>query len=164
MSKKDVLSFTQEHEELWKFIKFSFAGVSSTIVEFGVYFFLIYVPFRDLRADPYTFLQIFHYDGIGYMWAFLISTTIGYAIAFVINRKTTFHADANPTISIVLYILMVVFTIFVTTWLGIQLIDWFKGKGWEAIGDIAVKPFVALLATVWSYPLNRFVIHRKKKD
>ena len=52
------------------------------------------------------------------MWAFIVSTSIGYAIAFVLNRKVTFKADANPTLSIILYILMVLFTICATTLIG----------------------------------------------
>ncbi len=155
--------FTEKYPELWKFIKFSIAGVLSTIVELAVYYILIYVVFRDTPKEPYKFL-IFEYDGIGYMWAFLVSTTIGYAIAFVINRKTTFHADSNPVFSIAIYILMVIFTIFATTWIGIQLIDWATAAGHAGLGESLSKPFVALLATAWSYPINRFVIHRKKKQ
>ncbi len=97
------------------------------------------------------------------MWAFIVSTSIGYAIAFVLNRKVTFQADANPTLSIILYILMVLFTICATTLIGNAVITFFTQRGMATFGDIIGKPFAALLATVWTYPCNRFLIHRKKK-
>ena len=88
---------------------------------------------------------------------------LGFAIAFVLNRKVTFQADANPTLSIILYILMVLFTICATTLIGNAVITFFTQRGMATFGDIIGKPFAALLATVWTYPCNRFLIHRKKK-
>ena len=75
----------------------------------------------------------------------------------------TFKADANPTLSIILYILMVLFTICATTLIGNAVITFFTQRGMATFGDIIGKPFAALLATVWTYPCNRFLIHRKKK-
>lgn len=161
MSKEN--GFTQKHGELWKFIKFSIAGGLSTIVELIIYYVLQGVVFKDLNTEPFKFL-IFEYQGIGYMWAFLISTTIGYLIAFVLNRKVTFQADANPVMSMFLYVLMVIFTIFATTWMGTALLDVFISHDLRSVGEIVVKPLVAMVATVWTYPTNRFIIHRKKKE
>ena len=101
-------SFTSKHAELWKFIKFSFAGGLSTIVELVIHYILQAWVFQPLNDGPFQF-WIFPFEGKGYMWAFIVSTSIGYAIAFVLNRKVTFQADANPTLSIILYILMVLF-------------------------------------------------------
>ncbi|MDL2220744.1 GtrA family protein [Eubacteriales bacterium OttesenSCG-928-N14] len=156
-------SFWQRHPELFKMLKFTFASGFSTIVELIIYYVLQGVVFASLNTTPFKF-WIFEYDGIGYMWAFLISTTIGYAIAFVLNRKVTFHADANPTLSIVLYIIMVLFTIVVTTWMGTALMHWFISIGKRSLGEAIAKPIVALVAVLWTYPLNRFVIHRNKKE
>lgn len=97
------------------------------------------------------------------MWAYLISTTIGYLLAFIFNRKITFKADANPVVSMVLYIIMVVFTICVTTVLGPWITTLFIENGMKTLGEIITKPIVALIPTIWTYPLNRFVIHRHKK-
>ena len=113
--------------------------------------------------DTEETLDLMFYRPIGYMWAFLISTTIGYAIAFILNRKATFKADANPALSIFLYVLMVIFTIFATTWMGTALLNFFIDHGWRSAGEILAKPIVATVATVWTYPTNRFIIHRKKK-
>lgn len=160
-------AFSEKHAELFKFIKFSLAGMSSTIVELGVFYVLQYVVFKQINNSPLPPNPVFEFLGLnqgkGYLYAYLISTTIGYAIAFVLNRKMTFHADANALRSVVLYIIMVIFTIFATAWLGTKLSVWFVDQGWQSIGDIIVKPIVATVATVWTYPTNRFIIHRKKK-
>lgn len=154
--------FFARHTELYKFIKFSVMGGLATIIELVVYYLLQGYAFRSINTSPVQ-IWIFSYEGRGYMWAFLISTTIGYAIAFVLNRKLTFQADANPAISILLYIIMVLFTIAATTWLGTAIMSWSVANGYQRAGEIIAKPIVASLAVLWTYPLNRFVIHRKKR-
>jgi putative flippase GtrA len=103
-------------------------------------------------------------EGKGYLYSYIISTTIGYAIAFVLNRKITFKADVNPTKSALLYAVMVIFTIFATAWLGTQFSLLFNAHNLQKLGDAVTKPLVATLATAWTYPCNRFIIHRKKKN
>lgn len=160
-------NFTEKHAELWKFIKFSLVGASSTVVELGVFYFLQYVVFKSILFDPLPENAVLNLlkltQGKGYLYAYIISTTIGYAIAFVLNRKTTFKADSNVALSTTLYVLMVVFTIFATAYLGTQFQLIMANHGYQALGDAIGKPLAAGIATVWTYPLNRFVIHRHKK-
>ena len=160
-------NFTEKHAELWKFIKFSLVGASSTLVEMGVFYLLQYVVFKSILHDPLPENAVLNLlkltQGKGYLYAYIISTTIGYAIAFVLNRKTPFKADSNVALSTTLYVLMVVFTIFATAYLGTQFQLIMANHGYQALGDAIGKPLAAGIATVWTYPLNRFVIHRHKK-
>ena len=160
-------NFTEKHAELWKFIKFSLVGASSTLGEMGVFYLLQYVVFKSILHDPLPENAVLDLlkltQGKGYLYAYIISTTIGYAIAFVLNRKTTFKADSNVALSTTLYVLMVVFTIFATAYLGTQFQLIMANHGYQALGDAIGKPLAAGIATVWTYPLNRFVIHRHKK-
>lgn len=160
-------NFTEKHAELWKFIKFSLVGASSTLVEMGVFYLLQYVVFKSILHDPLPENAVLNLlkltQGKGYLYAYIISTTIGYAIAFVLNRKTTFKADSNVALSTTLYVLMVVFTIFATAYLGTQFQLIMANHGYQALGDAIGKPLAAGIATAWTYPLNRFVIHRHKK-
>ena len=160
-------NFTEKHAELWKFIKFSLVGASSTLVEMGVFYLLQYVVFKSILHDPLPENAVLNLlkltQGKGYLYAYIISTTIGYAIAFVLNRKTTFKADSNVALSTTLYVLMFVFTIFATAYLGTQFQLIMANHGYQALGDAIGKPLAAGIATVWTYPLNRFVIHRHKK-
>lgn len=160
-------NFTEKHAELWKFIKFSLVGISSSLVETGVFYLLQYVVFKSILHDPLPENAVLNLlkltQGKGYLYAYIISTTIGYAIAFVLNRKTTFKADSNVALSTTLYVLMVVFTIFATAYLGTQFQLIMANHGYQALGDAIGKPLSTGIATVWTYPLNRFVIHRHKK-
>ncbi len=167
----EKVKFTEKYAELWKFIKFSIVGFSSTIIELGVFYLLQYVVFKNSLTAPMPDNAFFKFvsftglaDGMGYFYAYVISTTIGYIIAFILNRKTTFKADSNVLVSTILYIIMVIFTIGMTAWLGTQFQLFMAAKGMQSLGDAIGKPIVAALATAWTYPINRFVIHRKHKE
>ena len=104
-------------------------------------------------------------DHKGYLCTYLITGIIGYAAAFLMNRKLTFKADANPLVSSILYAIMVICTITFNTWFGAFLGTIVTNNGWSNFWvDMLLKLVVMTLPTVWTYPLSRFVIHRKKKD
>ena len=163
-AQNEKVKFTEKYAELWKFIKFSIAGFLSTAVELCVYYLLIYTVFKNSAGDKFVIIpQTLEWDAKGVFWAFVISTTIGYIIAFLLNRKTTFKADSNVVVSAILYTLMVIFTIFATALIGAWFMDLLSGMGHPEVGKTVGKPLAAALATVWTYPLNRFVIHRHRK-
>ena len=59
---------------------------------------------------------------------------------------------------------MVAGTIAFNTWFGAFLGTVIKNNGWDnAIVEMITKVVVMTVPTIWTYPLNRFVIHRKKK-
>ena len=129
-TKKDngFTRWSKKHAELWKFIKYSIAGCSSSAVELIVHMVLLNTAFKVLTSVPVVndALNMIGITSKGYLYTYLISTTIGYAIAFILNRKITFKADVNPTLSI------------------------------KLIG--------MTIPTLWTYPCNRFIIHRRKKS
>lgn len=83
-----------------------------------------------LTAEPVTayFLNLIGITSKGYLYTYMVSTTVGYTIAFILNRKITFKADANPAVSMVLYAVMVLFTIFANGWIGSAMTTWAGGK------------------------------------
>ena len=100
----------------------------------------------------------------GYLYTYLISTTVGYGIAFILNRKITFKADVNPTLSMILYAIMVVFTIFANGWIGSAMTTFAQGHNLTGgFWDMVIKLIGMAIPTLWTYPCNRFIIHRKKK-
>ena len=64
--KQKLKAFTQKHKEIWKFIKFSFTGVSTSVLELGVFMFLQYVVFRSLNEVPVTDNPVLSFLGIEY--------------------------------------------------------------------------------------------------
>lgn len=166
--KDSLISFTQKHAEIWKFIKFAFTGASTSVLELAVFAVLQYGVFRSLNQVPVTDNAVLAFLGIeykGYMYSYFISAVIGYAAAYVMNRKLTFKADANPVLSTVLYTIMVVCTIAFNTWFGAFLGTVIQNKGYDSVFIVMLTKLVVMtVPTIWTYPLNRFVIHRKKKS
>lgn len=165
--KNKVIKFVEKHSEIWKFIKFTFTGASTSVLELGVFMFLQYVVFKSLNEVAVTGNAVLSFLGIeykGYMYSYAISAIIGYAAAYIMNRKLTFKANANPLLSTIIYAVMVVFTIIFNTWFGAFLGTWVKNNGWDnAVVEMITKIVVMTVPTIWTYPMNRFVIHRKKK-
>ena len=96
--KEKWVAFTEKHAEIWKFIKFTFTGASTSVLELAVFAFLQYVVFKSMNTTPVTDNAVLHFLGIqykGYMYSYAISAVIGYAAAYVMNRKLTFQADAR---------------------------------------------------------------------
>lgn len=165
--KKKFLKFVEKHAEIWKFIKFTFTGASTSVLEMAVFAFLQYVIFKSLNQTPVTDNAVLAFLGIeykGYLYSYAISAIIGYAAAYVMNRKLTFKADANPVLSTIIYAVMVACTIAFNTWFGAFLGTWIKNNGWDSVFiEMVTKLVVMTVPTLWTYPMNRFVIHRKKK-
>ncbi len=165
--KEKVMKFAGKYTEIWKFIKFAFTGASTSILELAVFWLLQYVIFRSLNEVPVTDNAILSFLGIeykGYMYSYFISAVIGYAAAYIMNRKLTFKADANPVLSTILYAIMVLCTIAFNTWFGSFLGTLIKNSGHDSVLIVLLtKVVVMTVPTLWTYPLNRFVIHRKKK-
>lgn len=165
--KEKMQQFIKKHQEIWKFIKFTFTGASTSVLELVVFLFLQYVVFKSLNETPVTGNALLSFLGIeyqGYMYSYAISAIIGYAAAYIMNRKLTFKADANPILSTALYSIMVALTILFNTWFGSFLGTMIVNNGWDNIFvEILTKLVVMTVPTLWTYPLNRFVIHRKKK-
>lgn len=153
--KKDnaFVRWTEKHAEFWKFIKFNCAGALSNIPELATQLILVYLVFKCADAPESRETKIAYY----------CSTFVGYAVAFVLNRKITFHADANPFVSTILYVIMVIFTIWAKGIVG----PWLSSFT-NSFLPVALAPTVATLLgmavpMIWTYPCNRFIIHRKKK-
>lgn len=165
--KVKLKAFVDKHAEIWKFIKFTFTGASTSILEMAVYALLLYVVFKNLNSVPVTNNAVLSFLGIeykGYMYSYFISAVIGYTASYIMNRKLTFKADSNIILSTILYIIMVVFTIAFNTWFGAFLGTLIKNKGLDNFFIVMLTKLVVMtLPTLWTYPLQRFVIHRKKK-
>lgn len=165
--KDKIIKFVNKHAEIWKFIKFTFTGASTSVLELAVFWVLQYVVFKSLNEVPVTDNAVLSFLGIeykGYMYSYFISAVIGYAAAYIMNRKLTFKADANPVLSTVLYTIMVICTITFNTWFGSFLGTLIKNSEHDSVFIVLLtKLIVMTVPTLWTYPLNRFVIHRKKK-
>ena len=167
--KEKFNAFVEKHKEIWKFLKFIFTGASTSVLQLAVQLLLQYVIFGGERFNtPIEDNAFFDFLGIGYLNIFLayfISYIVGYAAAFIMNRKLTFKADSNPLVSSILYTIMVICTILVCTWMGSFFGTLLENSQWNSKFAHSVLSLVLMQVPVlWTYPLSRFVIHRKKKE
>ena len=157
--------FTEKHETLWQFIKFtllsSVAGLSETIT----YLLLNNAVLVSLN-DQFFDWWIFHYNGgdaggLGTMLAFLISSIVGNGVSFVMNRKATFNANNNIVLSIILYIILIVTLICLQTYFGpivTNLINAYLGM--PKISGFVSKALMMFATFLIVFPMNKFVIMR----
>ena len=161
-----------KHPELWKLFMWMVVGFIANVPELGVYM-LCLGGFQRLGVQNlsiFGFMEKIVPEKEGYflatvIYAYMISTAVGYAIAFVLNRKATFRADANIVVSTILYVIMVCLIIYVNGVTGPILSNLVGKLPFPAsISEIISKFLSMMVAGVWSYPITRFVIHRKKKE
>ncbi|MDR1927288.1 MAG: GtrA family protein [Oscillospiraceae bacterium] len=162
-----------KHPELWKLVKFFIAGGISNIPELGSYMLCLYLfgVMRISRLPGFlAFMERFVKAEEGsslaaVVYAYMISTAIGYTVAFILNRKATFKADSNVALSTLLYVIMVLFTIFANGLIGPVISDFVGGLiPAAALAQILSKLLGMAVPGLWTYPCNRFVIHRKRKS
>ncbi|MGN0555706.1 MAG: Cof-type HAD-IIB family hydrolase [Candidatus Fimenecus sp.] len=160
--------FVKRHKELWKFIKFNISVLISSAIDILTYLVLLNVVFKGLNAQPVSDNALFTLLGIkyqGYLYAYLISTTLGYVAAYLMNRKLTFHSNVNPIYSSVLYFLLAVFNILVSSVIGSWFGTFITDRNLSGyLVEIISKFIIINIPTVWTYPLERYIIQIKKTE
>ena len=166
--------FAHRHPELWKYVKFFLVGAVTSLPDWGSYMVSLYalralgvnhigaaLGFMERFVDPvegFTLATV--------IYAYMISTTIGYFCAYILNRKATFNANNSVALSGVLYTLMVVFTIFANSLVVGPFISGLIGRAGlpVALSETISKLLVMAIPGIWTYPLSRFVIYKKKEE
>ena len=175
IDKLDDHAFAQKHPEWWKLIKWMLSGFIANVPELAVHMLLCTLfTAWSVTYLPNFFLFNFlaehnaasaEYTLAAQVYAYMISTAVGYTIAFIVNRKATFHADSNIALSTFLYIIMVIFTIFMNGMIGPALSNLLGRLPFNKSAVEAISKFLSMMIPgIWSYPANRFLIHRKKKE
>lgn len=161
-------SFTEKHPELWKFIKFNITVIVTSALDIISYLILLYFVFAPLNTEPVSDNATLSLPGIkykGYLFSYLISTLIGYIAAYLMNRKITFHSDINPIYSSVLYFNLSVFNIVISSWIGGIFGTVIASKGISnPVIEIIAKFIIINIPTIWTYPIERYIIQIKKKN
>lgn len=166
------IKLAQKHTELWKFIKFNISVLVTSAIDILSYLVLLYIVFKSSNTTELADNALLSLLGIrykGYLYSYLISTTLGYVSAYLINRKITFHSDVNPVYSSVLYMLLAVFNILVSSYIGSVFGTYMAAHGLSnPVSEIISKFIIINIPTIWTYPLERYVIQinkpKKKKQ
>ncbi len=163
---KRIKLFAAKHGELWKFIKFNFTVIVTSALDISVYLVLLYLVFAPLNSQPLPESEILSFLGIrykGYLYSYLISTTAGYVAAYLMNRKITFHSNVNPAYSSFLYLLLAVFNILFSSWFGSAAGAFMlRCSISNPVTEIIAKFIIINIPTLWTYPLERYIIQIKR--
>ena len=158
--------FVKKHAELWKFIKFNITVLVTSVIDILSYLVLLYFVFKSCNGVELGDNALLSLLGIrykGYLYSYLISTALGYISAYLINRRVTFHSDVNPLYSSVLYIVLAVFNILVSSYIGSVFGTYMSIHNISnPITEIISKFVIINIPTLWTYPLERYVIQINK--
>lgn len=158
--------FVKKHAELWKFIKFNISVLVTSAIDILSYLVLLYFVFKSsngVELGDNALLSLLGIRYKGYLYSYLISTALGYVSAYLINRKVTFHSDVNPLYSSVLYVALAVFNILVSSYIGSVFGTYMSLHNLSnPITEIISKFVIINIPTVWTYPLERYVIQINK--
>lgn len=158
--------FAIKHAELWKFIKFNISVLVTSAIDILSYLVLLYFVFKSsngVELGDNALLSLLGIRYKGYLYSYLISTALGYVSAYLINRKVTFHSDVNPLYSSVLYVVLAVFNILVSSYIGSVFGTYMSLHNLSnPITEIISKFVIINIPTVWTYPLERYVIQINK--
>lgn len=158
--------FAKKHAELWKFIKFNISVLVTSAIDILSYLVLLYFVFKSsngVELGDNALLSLLGIRYKGYLYSYLISTALGYVSAYLINRKVTFHSDVNPLYSSVLYVVLAVFNILVSSYIGSVFGTYMSLHNLSnPITEIISKFVIINIPTVWTYPLERYVIQINK--
>lgn len=158
--------FVKKHAELWKFIKFNISVLVTSAIDILSYLVLLYFVFKSsngVELGDNALLSLLGIRYKGYLYSYLISTALGYISAYLINRRVTFHSDVNPLYSSVLYIVLAVFNILVSSYIGSVFGTYMSIHNMSnPITEIISKFVIINIPTLWTYPLERYVIQINK--
>ena len=158
--------FVKKHAELWKFIKFNITVLVTSAIDILSYLVLLYFVFKSsngVELGDNALLSLLGIRYKGYLYSYLISTALGYISAYLINRRVTFHSDVNPLYSSVLYIVLAVFNILVSSYIGSVFGTYMSLHNMSnPITEIISKFVIINIPTLWTYPLERYVIQINK--
>lgn len=165
--KDKINAFSKGHPELWKFVKFNISVFITSALDIISYLFLLYFVFKggkDIPLPDNALLSLLGIKYKGYLISYLISTSIGYISAYLINRKITFHSDINPVYSSVMYLILAVFNILVSSYIGSVFGAFMQSNNLSTpIAEAVAKFIIINIPTLWTYPVERYVIQLRRK-
>ncbi|MDO4568678.1 MAG: hypothetical protein Q4B99_06960 [Clostridia bacterium] len=153
------------HATLWQFIMFALMGCITTAVDFGVFALLNFAVFTHLRETPFSWWIIDYSIANGGLCAFLsfaASFGVSQTFNFFLQRTTTFKANNNVLLSGLLYAVMVVATYFFQLYLPTLLRAPIVAALGAALGDMTVKAINAFTSMLIQFPINKWVIMRRR--
>lgn len=158
---------------LWQFVKFAIFGTIGGIIQI-VSVNVFYFAMKGWTTPLPAFLSGIFSEKVlgagnscwGYIVPFFLSNLISQIFQYIQNKKTTFKSDA-PKWVFAVYIAVAVMLMFLITWSQGVLNNFFLSTNSKLLTTLAPTLAVVIagqIYTVVMFPLEKFVLFRKKKE
>jgi len=158
------------------FLKSTLASAAGSVFSLASYMLLLpLLDFFDVSFLPNFFLfnlvaqnvsTASAYAPAVLVYAFILSSATGLTAGFFFNRKMVFHANSNAALSMFYNVLLILFSIIAAGFIGpwmVLLVSRIPGMP-ATLVQVFGKLLTMIVAIVWVYPANRFLIHRSGKE
>ena len=114
-----IKNWIESHPGTWQFIKFNIFANVATFANFVTMWIATTFLFKSLEETPFKW-WIFDYTSkeslmLSGFISFLVATTVGQIVNYIVQRKVTFKSNSEFSRSIPKYIIMVVVIVIVST-------------------------------------------------
>ncbi len=155
----------KKSDSLRQIIMYALLGCVASVVELAVFALCNYLLFSDLKSVDFSW-GMFAYTadngGLCYFLALAVSFIAAQTVNFILQRKKTFAADNNPVVSAVLFAVMMLGIFLLQLWLPCVLRASLSAFVGADTAELLLKILCMFLGFVITYPLNKYVIMRKK--
>lgn len=166
---KRINDFFARNPTAWQFAKYTIFSLISGLTEIGIFVLLNYFLPQNGIDKPISWF-VFVYPaaagGLGALIAFVVSSTIGQALKFIINFKKTFKSTNNIYISAIGFAVMAIITVvglnlYVGGILNTALCKIIPNA--DVAGAIA-KVVSQVTGFLMTFPINKFILMRSKSS
>ncbi len=162
---KIIKSFKEKNPSLFQVVSYALLGCVASAVELGVFSLCNYFIFGAYKQTSFVWL-VFRYDeangGLCFFLSLAVSFIIAQAVNFIIQRKITFEANNSGAASAIMFAVMMLGIFLLQLWLPTLLRAPFTASMSADTAELLIKLLCMFLGFVISYPLNKYVIMRKK--
>ena len=155
----------ESHAGLWQFLLFMLMSGITTLVDLGTFALFNFWLLKPYSATPF-FWGPFRYGvesgGLTAFGAFAASFAVSQTFNFFLQLKTTFQANNNALISAIFYVIMVVGVYFLQLFLPTLLRAPLAALIGATFADLAMKLINMSVSMLIQFPLNKYVIMRKR--
>ncbi len=164
---KLIKSFKEKNPNLFQVISYALLGCVASAVELAVFSLCNYLIFGTYKQTPFVWL-IFRYDEASGGLCFFLSLAVSFVIAqlvnFIVQRKVTFEANNSGAASAIMFTVMMVGIFLLQLWLPTILRAPFSASMSGDTAELLIKLLCMFIGFVISFPLNKYVIMRRKPE
>lgn len=157
-----IKSWSEDHPDLWEFIKFNVLSNVATVTNFVVLWLGTTFLFNSLQSQPFQWF-VFDYSvdngGLGGFLSFLLAYIMAQIVNYFVQRHLVFKASNQISQTIHWYILTVVvagiLSIVLPPYVISLLTGWGLGLG---TAQLLANVVNIVVQVVVNYPMMKFVI------